>query len=61
MTEYTTTGGDQHGGYRICVYFNAYGDGVEDTWHSLDIMFNGLMKALKRMSSEMISGKNEPL
>ncbi|ECO1013959.1 hypothetical protein AA464_28495 [Salmonella enterica subsp. enterica serovar Newport] len=61
MTEYITTGGDQRSGHRICIYFDAYGNGVEDTWRSLDIMFNGLLKALKRMGSEMTSGKPEPL
>ncbi|EOQ7121934.1 hypothetical protein LJE37_RS24875, partial [Escherichia coli] len=52
MTEYTDSGGNEFTGYRICVYFDAYGNGTEDTWTSLNIMFDGLMKATKRMSNE---------
>ncbi|EKH4251906.1 hypothetical protein PSI81_004808, partial [Escherichia coli] len=60
MTEYTDSGGNEFTGYRICVYFDAYGNGTEDTWTSLNIMFDGLMKATKRMSNETITGEMRP-
>ncbi|AXC66210.1 hypothetical protein DOE63_11970 [Salmonella enterica subsp. diarizonae serovar 59:z10:-] len=61
VTEYLSAGGDEISGYRICVYFEAYGNGIDDTWLSLNIMFNGIMEALKRMNAEMFSSKTIPL
>ncbi|EMU8144910.1 hypothetical protein AAAM04_001465 [Salmonella enterica] len=61
VTEYLTAGGIYLHGYRICIYIDAYGNGIIDTWNSLDVLFNGLMKSLKRMSNEMISGGLKPL
>ncbi|EOD4086086.1 hypothetical protein ACUH7A_004031 [Yersinia enterocolitica] len=60
ITDYLT-GGDKITGHRFCLDFNACGNGVEDTWVSLNIMFEGLMKTLERLNSEMISGDAVPL
>ncbi|EFR6818657.1 hypothetical protein HYF16_000256 [Salmonella enterica] len=61
VTEYITGDANKHSGHRVCIYFDAHGNGIDDVWHSLEIMFSGLTKALKRMNVEMISGKSEPI
>lgn len=61
ITDYITTDGDKLTGYRFCVYFYAYGNGVMDTWGSLLSMFECLMKATKRVNAEAISGEAVPV
>ncbi|WP_172843371.1 hypothetical protein [Escherichia coli] len=61
MTEYSAPDSNKFTGYRFCIYFDAYGNGTEDTWTSLSIMFDGLMKATKRVSNEIVSGGLCPL
>uniref|UniRef100_UPI0036DC14A2 hypothetical protein n=1 Tax=Photorhabdus sp. RM322S TaxID=3342825 RepID=UPI0036DC14A2 len=61
VTDYITPAGDKLKGYRFCIYFQAYGDGIDDTWLSLNTAFNGLFETLKRLNFEMFSGRAEPL
>lgn len=61
ITDYLVPGGNQITGHRFCIYFQAYGNGVSDSWDSLGAMFDSLMKAIKRVNSEMISGAAVPI
>ena len=61
ITDYINTSGNKFTGYRFCIYFQAYGKGVSDTWDSLSAMFECLEKATKRLNREMISGEAVPI
>ncbi|MBG6247022.1 MAG: hypothetical protein EKD82_02130 [Candidatus Symbiopectobacterium sp. PLON1] len=61
ITDYIRAGRNELTGYRFCIHFYAYGNGVEDTWVSLNAIFDNIMKATKRLNSEMITGDAVPL
>lgn len=61
ITDYIISAEEQLTGHRFCIQFYAYGNGLDDTWSSLACTFNNLFKALKRLNSDMISGRPEPL
>ncbi|UNH28200.1 hypothetical protein MNY64_05165 [Moellerella wisconsensis] len=61
ITDYIINAEEQLTGHRFCIQFYAYGNGLNDTWSSLACTFNNLFKALKRLNSDMISGRPEPL
>ncbi|HAV1637319.1 TPA: hypothetical protein JG881_001409 [Enterobacter hormaechei subsp. xiangfangensis] len=61
MTDYITPDGNKLTGYRFCIYFQAYGNGIQDAWLSLETMFDSLVKTTKRLNTEIISGQAVPL
>ncbi|MBI6576846.1 MULTISPECIES: hypothetical protein [Pseudomonas syringae group] len=48
-TEYLELPGgrNERTGLRLCIYFNAYGDGDANAWDNLDIAIHGLFEAFK--------------
>ncbi|WP_256815185.1 hypothetical protein [Klebsiella pneumoniae] len=61
ITDYITPDGNKLTGHRFCIYFQAYGNGIHDTWLSLETMFDSLAKTTKRLNTEIISGQAVPL
>ncbi len=47
---------DQSDGHRIRLTFNAYGDGEDDTWAALSIVFSNIWEATKRLNQAMTEG-----
>ncbi|MCP9269846.1 hypothetical protein M5U04_17610 [Xenorhabdus sp. XENO-1] len=61
ITDYIISTEEQLTGYRFCIQFYAYGNGLDDTWRSLACTFENLFKAIRRLNADMISGRPEPL
>lgn len=52
-TDYVLVPNSKGAGFRVSIAFDAYGNGDTDTWESLLIAFDALLKALKRLEIGM--------
>ena len=44
-------GHDERTGLRLCIYFNAYGNGDAETWKNLNVAIQGLFNAFKGLEN----------